>query len=108
MAWLLLNIGDNTGNGLTDVPGNKSSIYLALNRLVAPQIHSQLMVSELVLMLELVLVLMVVVVFSGVDPKQGCEGLILSFLAPLLYQSLFWPFANLAFPGVSSAEKRWF
>ena len=63
----------------------------------------------LVLMvLELVLVLMVVVVFSGVDPKQGCEGLILSFLAPLLYQSLFWPFANLAFPGVSSAEKRWF
>ena len=66
------------------------------------------MVSELVLMLELVLVLMVVVVFSGVYPKQGCEGLILSFLAPLLYQSLFWPFANLAFFGVSSAEKRCF
>ena len=77
-----------------------NTTHLSLDGLVAPQVHFQLFLFSLdvVLMLLLLLVLVLVVVlavlmvvlvvvlvvvFSGVDPKPGYDGLIFSFLAPL-------------------------
>ena len=73
-----------------------NTTHLSLDGLVAPQVHFQLFLFSLdvVLMLLLLLVLVLVVVlavvlavvlvvFSGVDPNPGYDGLIFSFLAPL-------------------------
>ena len=69
-----------------------NTTHLSLDGLVAPQVHFQLFLFSLdvVLMLLLLLVLVLVVVLavvlvvlSGVDPKPGYDGLIFSFLAPL-------------------------